>query len=298
MSKSQPTLIRGFEFNPRGKILNQTLDLKGDVGMCHERCIHYQKDIHSHDRITITIPRGSSRSFVKTYPDLKEFKLSQEFVHVMPEDQTHEQGSLSTVYDVFAMLVTENYYRSFLQKRGVNKKEIEVFLSGTHLILRSPILHEAVQRYFVCRVLQSSSTNNYDRMQLEELILGELFTLSRPSKSSLEGTKKKDLAEPALLRALEFIEANLFENCAIPEIVTVSRTSQASLFRIFKKELGCSPVEYIRARRLDEARALLKGGEYQVGDVAILVGYEDIGAFGKAFRRRFKVTPSSLKVPH
>ncbi len=288
-------MIRGFEFDPRGKILTQTLDLKGDVGMCHERCIHYEKDLHSHDRITITMPRGSSFSFVKTHPNQREYKLSQDFVHIMPKDQLHEQGSLSTVYDIFALLVCEKYYKAFLKKRGVNTKEIDKFLNSTHLLLRSPILLEAIERYFVCRVLQNCSPKTSDRLRLEDLILSELFSLSQASKKSLRKSETKHADEPTLLRTLKFIEANLFENCSIASILKVSRISQASLFRLFKKELKCSPLEYIRSRRLDEAKSLLKSGRYQVGDVALLVGYEDMGAFGKAFRRRFKVTPSSLK---
>ncbi|MGZ3783860.1 MAG: hypothetical protein ACXWR0_04960 [Bdellovibrio sp.] len=57
--------ILGFEYYPEGKLLNQKIDFDGPVGIAYERCIGYAKNKHSHDRITVTFPRGSSRSFMR-----------------------------------------------------------------------------------------------------------------------------------------------------------------------------------------------------------------------------------------
>jgi AraC-like DNA-binding protein len=287
-----PSVI-GFEHYPEGKLLSQKVDFDGPVGMAYERCIGYTKCKHTHDRMTITFPRGASRSFIKVFPESKNFNLNQDLVHVMMKDHEHEQGSVSSIYDTFALFVTNEHYRSHLKNLGVKDGEINSFLSHTQAFSKSSVLSELVTRYFFCRVLETAPSP-IELKHLETMILTEVFMLGQkqgtPKETKLPGTIVPE--ETALVRAIEFIETHLFEKLDVEALVKSSRTSQATLFRLFKKELKLSPIEYVRNRRLDEARILLKTGQYQVGDVALLVGYEDLSSFSKAYKERFKVAPS------
>jgi AraC-like DNA-binding protein len=215
-------------------------------------------------------------------------------VHVMMKDHGHEQGSVSSIYDTFALFVTNEHYHSHLKKLGVKDGEINPFLSRTQVFPKSSVLSELVTRYFFCRVLESSPSS-MELNHLESMILTEVFMLGKklraPKETTLPGTIASE--ETALIRAIEFIETHLFEKLDVEALVKSSRTSQATLFRLFKKELKLSPIEYVRNRRLDEAKILLKNGQYRVGDVALLVGYEDLSSFSKAYKERFKVAPSN-----
>lgn len=51
---------------------------------------------------------------------------------------------------------------------------------------------------------------------------------------------------------------------------------------------------YIKDRRLEEALLLLKSKKYAVGEVAVLVGYENFGAFSDAFKVKFGKVPSQI----
>ena len=55
------------------------------------------------------------------------------------------------------------------------------------------------------------------------------------------------------------------------------------------------PYGYIKARRLEEGRRLIEAGTHPVGDVALLVGYENFGAFSTAFKAHFGRSPSSFR---
>ncbi len=281
--------IHGFEHFPEGKLLNQKIDFEGPVGIAYERCIGYTKSRHTHDRITITFPRGSSRSFIKTFPESKAFNLTESTVHLMARDHVHEQGSVSSIYDTFALFVTQEHFESHLKKAGVKISDIRPFLETTQSFQKSAVLSELIDRYFICRVLEASPSEA-ELKHLESLILTEVFMSGRKNSSLKNSTAISD--ETALIRAIEFIESHLFEKLDVPALVRSSRTSQATLFRLFRKELKASPIEYVRNRRLDEGRSLLKGGQYQVGDVALLVGYEDLSSFSKAFKVRFRQAPS------
>jgi AraC-like DNA-binding protein len=43
---------------------------------------------------------------------------------------------------------------------------------------------------------------------------------------------------------------------------------------------------------MEEARHLLKSKDYSIGDIAVLVGYEDLYTFSAAYKKVFGVSPS------
>jgi AraC-like DNA-binding protein len=101
--------------------------------------------------------------------------------------------------------------------------------------------------------------------------------------------------DPQVVRAVRFIEANLFERLSIEAIANHSALSPATLFRRFSVHFGMAPMEYITRRRLDEAFSLLKSDSGSVSDIAVIVGYNDLAAFSKAFKRKFGHSPKYFR---
>lgn len=63
------------------------------------------------------------------------------------------------------------------------------------------------------------------------------------------------------------------------------------LKRGFRQVYGDSVFAYLRAYRMEMARGLLENGEMNVTEVAMAVGYTNIGHFGAVFKRHFGVNP-------
>ena len=58
----------------------------------------------------------------------------------------------------------------------------------------------------------------------------------------------------------------------------------------FHQLYGKSPADYLREVRMEKAWELLPGKKYSVSQVADMVGYTNLSAFSKAFRKYFKIT--------
>ena len=95
-------------------------------------------------------------------------------------------------------------------------------------------------------------------------------------------------------RALQHLEKNLFEADALRDLPRATGASRSTLLRTFRRELGESPLAYLRTRRLDEALMLLKSRHLRVSEVSALVGYGSLAAFSHAFRERFGLRPSDV----
>jgi hypothetical protein len=65
--------------------------------------------------------------------------------------------------------------------------------------------------------------------------------------------------------------------------------------RHFRDGTGKSPHAYVKARRLEEARRLLEAGTHAVGDVGLLVGYENFAAFTTALTQTLRRDPILLQ---
>ena len=70
--------------------------------------------------------------------------------------------------------------------------------------------------------------------------------------------------------------------------------SRVQLYRKVKALTGLSPVELIRATRVNRARKLIEGGATSVSEVAYQVGFTSPSYFTRCFKDQFGVSPMEL----
>jgi transcriptional regulator GlxA family with amidase domain len=102
-------------------------------------------------------------------------------------------------------------------------------------------------------------------------------------------------ARRALNRAMEYIEAHLSGTIRVASLCRYAGTNIRTLERIFKRELGMTPQQYVKARRLNAVRrCLLAENEVQgryVTEVALSHGFAHLGRFAGDYRRYFGEYP-------
>jgi AraC family transcriptional regulator len=96
-------------------------------------------------------------------------------------------------------------------------------------------------------------------------------------------------------RALWFIESHLDGELSLEAIAGAVYVSRFHLSRAFPAATGNSLAAYVRGRRLSEAAKALALGAPDILDVALSTGYGSHGAFTRAFRQLFGLTPEQLR---
>ncbi|MEM6784023.1 MAG: AraC family transcriptional regulator [Bacteroidota bacterium] len=94
--------------------------------------------------------------------------------------------------------------------------------------------------------------------------------------------------------ARDVIEARFTEPLAVADIAREAALSEYHLIRSFKRVFGTTPYRYLLDRRLEAAALLLRTTERSVTEVAYEVGFSDLAAFSKAFKKHHGVAPSRL----
>ena len=93
----------------------------------------------------------------------------------------------------------------------------------------------------------------------------------------------------------EWLADNYKKNSPVALMVEMSGLAERSFNRRFFQATGQSPLDYVQALRLEEAKQVLETTTLSVEAVAQEVGYEDTSFFSRLFRRRIGVTPAQYR---
>lgn len=282
---------KGFEFDVQGCLLEQVIDLSSSMGMAYERCIDFYKDFHTHDRLMFVFPRGSCLMDIRTKNPSEDYRLDSKSFFTLPKYLLHDDEGKSAIYDTLALYPTGDLIFNEAQSLKIKKTELELLNKRCRKFPKTSWLEHLVQQYFFEKVVAKSPSKNLEFFE-KQIVLEVLKIFFR--KSTMEQRPQNLEDQPAIQRALKFIETNLFEELTLDRIAQNAFTSVSSLLREFRKRIKKTPFVYIRDRRLEEALRLLRKGLYPVGEVAILVGYHNFGAFSEAFKRKYKKSPSDF----
>lgn len=136
-------------------------------------------------------------------------------------------------------------------------------------------------------------------MSLDVLLATSRFMLSegvrrdqRPFQEFLPTLNHDDLA---VLAAQHHIHAHPGDHHTVAGLSDRSGLTGRTFLRRFQKATGTKPTEYIKYVRMMKARDALQLGGQSVSVVAASVGYDDPGAFRKAFQSMIGLSPTAFR---
>lgn len=101
-----------------------------------------------------------------------------------------------------------------------------------------------------------------------------------------------------ITQVVEFIRMNLKENISLKRLSEKSCMSTTSFYRLFKRELGMSPIEFVLHEKIRCAKRLLQNPTIQINEVCYLSGFEDSNYFIRLFKKYEGITPKQYQLLH
>lgn len=120
-----------------------------------------------------------------------------------------------------------------------------------------------------------------------------LYLLATLSSHGLFMPTEKNLDKrvESIKTALTYIKENYQDKIYIADLAGQVNLNEQYFCRLFKKAIGCSPIEYLNEYRIKQAKRLLEETDLPVMEVCLECGYNNLGNFLREFRKYTKTTP-------
>ncbi len=194
--------------------------------------------------------------------------------------QDHSVAYFPPDTDYLRTAGVDEMYVVHLDVIGYETREIESFLA------RDPERTEAGFRAIYEEWEKKKRNRYYTVSAMFSNLFGELF--EECSETSGES--------PYLLKAIDYMNEHFQEpSLTIPDVAAMLPVSPVYLRKLFNRELGIAPKEYLTQLRLKRAKTFLLSGYYSVAEVAEACGFEDEKYFSVVFRNAVGVSPSRYR---
>ena len=106
---------------------------------------------------------------------------------------------------------------------------------------------------------------------------------------------KHDDVHQDVRAAMTLLEARIEDPTAVPSVCRELGVSQRKLERLFKRDIGCTIVQYSKLLRLQYARVLLSSTRMSIREVSAACGFNSMSYFSQSFLQAFGKKPSEYR---
>lgn len=133
---------------------------------------------------------------------------------------------------------------------------------------------------------------------IEAVRIAKLFLLGDHSDGQLPYAamgKPRRHEDATIARCQAWIADHYTEPNPVARLIAFSGLNPRTFKRRFKLATGYTPMDYVQALRIEEAKQVLETTREPTDSVAHLVGYEDPTFFRRLFKRRTGLTPARYR---
>ncbi|MDE6023305.1 MAG: AraC family transcriptional regulator [Muribaculaceae bacterium] len=129
----------------------------------------------------------------------------------------------------------------------------------------------------------------FDRMESAGIIYQLL------ARFMADATPKYQATDMRVRKAIESISNRSGELVRVDELAKEAHMSADHFIRLFKKELGYTPAQFIIERKMTQAMLMLASEPIMTKEVAYSLGYDNLSYFTRLFRTHTGMTPKQYR---
>ena len=212
--------------------------------------------------------------------------LSENMLCVIRPDDKHSTHQNKPDSTYITLCVKQEYFAVFMSLLGdglidglLSFEFIEINTSS----IKAKYIKSILDEYF------ASTKNDYSDMSTCNLFL---LAFTNETISFLSKDEKKFLYSPGVETFISLLSKSENLSRQLSDLIDATNYSYSHFNSIFKKEVGVTPSDYLKEKRLNYAKRLLVSTTYKHESIAEIVGFATHSRFCVFFKEKTGLTPS------
>lgn len=189
-------------------------------------------------------------------------------------------------FDFFNLVLPLEYWNSFLDSlhlRTLFEPKAKEGRLSTHFLRdkQSGILNDLEQLFL------------YQKTEYGDILLSKfLLSLAAELMGPPDYEEKKDQTLPLWLKTLMLdADGRMGDQLTVKDLADLSGKSPEHLSRTFRRFLNTTPSSWLNRQKMERAALMLEHSNTPVLDIALALGFDNLGYFYRLFNRHFGIPP-------
>ena len=118
------------------------------------------------------------------------------------------------------------------------------------------------------------------------------------SRFVVKATVKQIIKDDRIVESVSYIRTHIDSKISVEKLAESSHLTNDHFIRLFKKEMNCTPLQYINLKKIEKAQLLLMTKRCTIKDIAYSLSFDDASHFFKIFKKIVGVSPSHFLQLH
>lgn len=170
---------------------------------------------------------------------------------------------------------------------GSNSRALYEQITKNYGHLFTPARFCEIDRQLISILRSCAEERTLSEVRQSQIIYRLLTSLLTPTEHQLPNE--------LIQKALEFMHENLDQELSVQTAANAVGLSSSHFSRLFRKETGYAPHEYIVLQRINRAKTLLNATNLTIKEIAFRTGYNSEANFIHAFSARVGCSPGVFR---
>jgi transcriptional regulator GlxA family with amidase domain len=108
-------------------------------------------------------------------------------------------------------------------------------------------------------------------------------------------TPERNHGDATVLLIQDWLATHYMVDNPVEEMITRSRLGRRSFERRFSRATGLSPIAYVQALRIEEAKRRIESTDQPIDEISYEVGYDNAAFFRRLFKRSTRLAPGAYR---
>lgn len=135
--------------------------------------------------------------------------------------------------------------------------------------------------------------NDNDSLSLTTEIAGIIFDLLCRLSDYKPFETASNLTQAQIIKF--FIDDHVYRKITLKDISNHVFLSQVQVIRIYKKKYNCTPIQYMKNKRLECSKRILANTDMEIQQIARMLNFANGQCYAKQFKALYKITPTEYR---